>query len=397
MFYHFLKSFCDLDNGLEPLASDQDVMLLAKYVAQGLKLVELYVEHKKINPDIYTPPKPKKLVIEELEDDEPIISRAGIILLAKKLVLDVNESQISGKDKGQSSGNGQEPNVVTLEARKSSEVGKDGSSQVPSQFVNVFHSSYDPYVGSRDPNFDPFVDLDSILPPVNNRQCNDSQIVEVESDDKYGDDTDSQESDYLVDEDNNVDELIEKKIGEDVEVLDNDYFESASDTDDEGSRGVIPSLPAYEDLGEHSGPSQLSGSKLKWTKEKVVRFNGYKSQSKDRLTKEKLFNGGKPKSKKQVDDNKCPCWIQIWDEGFARIIWGIYEGYISMTTFDSHIYCVKHIHDNMKLKWNGAAYEDFLWRAATSITFPDFQLGMEELKAFNKPAYKWLNLIPPQH
>nr|GEU43666.1 pleiotropic drug resistance protein 1-like [Tanacetum cinerariifolium] len=78
MFYHFLKPFCDLDNGLEPLASDKDVVLFAKYVAEGIKLVEVYVEHEKTKLDIYTPPKPKNFVIEELDDAEPRISMAEI-------------------------------------------------------------------------------------------------------------------------------------------------------------------------------------------------------------------------------------------------------------------------------------------------------------------------------
>nr|GEY11112.1 RNA-directed DNA polymerase, eukaryota, reverse transcriptase zinc-binding domain protein [Tanacetum cinerariifolium] len=104
MFYHFLKPCCDLDNGLEPLACDKDVVLLAKYVTEGLKLVEVYVEHEKTNPGIYTPPKLKILVIEVLDDVEPRTTKAGITLVAKKLVLDVNESQCSGKDKGQTSG-----------------------------------------------------------------------------------------------------------------------------------------------------------------------------------------------------------------------------------------------------------------------------------------------------
>ncbi|GJU83449.1 hypothetical protein Tco_1285814 [Tanacetum coccineum] len=107
MFYHFLKPCCNLDNGLEPLACDKDVVLLAKYVTEGLKLLEVYVEHEKTNPDIYTPPKPKILIMEELDDVEPRTSKARITPVAKKLVLDVNET-------GQSS-----------------VVGNDGSSQVP--------------------------------------------------------------------------------------------------------------------------------------------------------------------------------------------------------------------------------------------------------------------------
>ncbi|GKC10434.1 hypothetical protein Tco_1007216 [Tanacetum coccineum] len=145
-FYHFLKLGCDLDNGLEPLACDKDVVLLGNYVTQRPKLVEVFVEHEKTNPDIYTTPKAKRLLIEELDDAEPIISKAGITPVAKKLVLDVNNKQISGKDlEGQSSRKELEGQRSRKDLEgKSSAVGNDGSSQVPSQFVNNFYSSYDP-------------------------------------------------------------------------------------------------------------------------------------------------------------------------------------------------------------------------------------------------------------
>nr|GEZ02237.1 hypothetical protein [Tanacetum cinerariifolium] len=189
MFYHFLKLGYDLDNGVEPLACDNDVVLLG---------------------------------------------------------------QSSGKDlEGQSS-------EKDLEG-KSSAVGNDGSSQVPSQFVNDFYSSYDPYEESQDPNFDPFADLDLILPTDRNREERQS-----EEETKVEDKIDSEDSDYLVDEDNNVDDVdvdmedfeynideevefvgcrdreqepdIEEGDDKEIEVLDNDYFKSASDSDDEASK-----------------------------------------------------------------------------------------------------------------------------------------------------------------
>ncbi|GJZ45572.1 hypothetical protein Tco_0593168 [Tanacetum coccineum] len=190
---------CDLDNGLEPLACDKDVVLLGNYVTQGPKLVEVFVEHEKTNPEIYTTPKAKRLLIEELDDAELIISKAGITPVAKKLVLDVNNKQISGKD---------------LEGQ-SSAVGNDGSSQVPK----------------------------------GDEERHSEEETEVE------DESDSEDSDYLVDEDNNVDDVdvdiedFEYNIDEEVEfvgcrdreqhpdikegdaeereVVDNDYFESA--------------------------------------------------------------------------------------------------------------------------------------------------------------------------
>ena len=51
----------------------------------------------------------------------------------------------------------------------------------------------------------------------------------------------------------------------------------------------------------------------------------------------------------------------------------------------------------MKQSWNGEAYKELLWKAATATTVPYFQIAMEELKAFSKPCYDWLVKIPPQH
>lgn len=62
-----------------------------------------------------------------------------------------------------------------------------------------------------------------------------------------------------------------------------------------------------------------------------------------------------------------------------------------------HRYCVRHIHQNMKLKWRGKGFKDILWGCATSTTVPEFQAKMEELKALNVEAYNWVASIPPQH
>lgn len=62
-----------------------------------------------------------------------------------------------------------------------------------------------------------------------------------------------------------------------------------------------------------------------------------------------------------------------------------------------HRFCLKHIHENMKLKWSGKAFKDLLWKCATATTVPHFTRAMDELKEFNKEAYEWLCKIPPQH
>ncbi|GJV67247.1 mutator type transposase [Tanacetum coccineum] len=62
-----------------------------------------------------------------------------------------------------------------------------------------------------------------------------------------------------------------------------------------------------------------------------------------------------------------------------------------------HRFCLRHIHENMKLKWIGVAYKELLWKAATALTVPYFEKVMDELKAFNKECYDWLAKIPPNH
>ncbi|GKA55950.1 hypothetical protein Tco_0755022, partial [Tanacetum coccineum] len=236
MFYHFLKPDSDLDYGLQPLGSDQDVLFMAKYVEEGHKLIDVYVEHERTNPDLYftSPLKTKRLVIQELEDDEPRQYRAGSTKVSRKMVVDVNvgQSSESAKDAGQISGGAKD-------AGQSSEGAKDVEPHVPSQgnsaFVNDFYSSYDPYVESQDPKFDPFTDLDAILPTNTSHQAetnvgdkndlvsehsqghgdgtehrDDTEHSEGNEHSEWNEDTDSsdddsQDSDYIMDEENYVD------------------------------------------------------------------------------------------------------------------------------------------------------------------------------------------------
>ncbi|XP_021979897.1 uncharacterized protein LOC110876021 [Helianthus annuus] len=62
-----------------------------------------------------------------------------------------------------------------------------------------------------------------------------------------------------------------------------------------------------------------------------------------------------------------------------------------------HRYCLRHIHENMKLQFKGKLYKDKLWNCATATTIPEFTTAMNELKAFNKKAHLWLSKIPPLH
>ncbi|GJX12395.1 hypothetical protein Tco_0204153 [Tanacetum coccineum] len=247
MFYHFLKPGCDLDNGLEPIACDRDVVVLGNYVSEGLKLVEVFVEHEKTNPDIYTPPKAKRIVIEEL-DAKPIISKAGITPVARKIVFDVTNNQTCGKEKGKNSRKDLDGKSSGKDLEgKSSAVGNDGS-----------------YEESQDPNFDPFADLDLILPTMGDWEGNTSEHVDL------GDETNNVETECNDDErhrveetqgdddrhgeeqtgDNNVDDInvdmadFEYNIDEDVE------FGGCRDRE-EASNGIIPAIANLFPNAEH--------------------------------------------------------------------------------------------------------------------------------------------------
>ncbi|XP_022041949.1 uncharacterized protein LOC110944602 [Helianthus annuus] len=62
-----------------------------------------------------------------------------------------------------------------------------------------------------------------------------------------------------------------------------------------------------------------------------------------------------------------------------------------------HRFCLRKIHQNMKLKWRGKGFKDCLWSCATARTVPEFREKIEELKKFNEEAYNWLEQIPPKH
>ncbi|KAK1423947.1 hypothetical protein QVD17_19258 [Tagetes erecta] len=62
-----------------------------------------------------------------------------------------------------------------------------------------------------------------------------------------------------------------------------------------------------------------------------------------------------------------------------------------------HRYCLRHIHENMKLNFKGLAYKEFIWKLASATTEIKFYKIMEDLKKFNNEAAIWLSKIPPKH
>ncbi|KAJ9538150.1 hypothetical protein OSB04_030883 [Centaurea solstitialis] len=103
MYYHFLIPNSELDFGLQAFASDQDVLSLLKYVPQH-KLVSFYIEHGTTMLQTYfMSPEPKKVIIEELSDDNS--EEVGSSSCRKRLCLgweykkdEIGPKDVNGKD-----------------------------------------------------------------------------------------------------------------------------------------------------------------------------------------------------------------------------------------------------------------------------------------------------------
>ena len=76
---------------------------------------------------------------------------------------------------------------------------------------------------------------------------------------------------------------------------------------------------------------------------------------------------------------------------------GIVPAIASLFPCAEHRFCLRHIQENMKLSWKGQAFQDHLWKCTGASNVPMFNKAMDDFKAFNDAAHKWLKEIPRQH
>nr|GEZ47664.1 hypothetical protein [Tanacetum cinerariifolium] len=98
-------------------------------------------------------------------------------------------------------------------------------------------------------------------------------------------------------------------------------------------------------------------------------------------------------------------------ERVAKIGWRLYESELSRLNDNScplqalqdllpaaeHMYCVRYIHDNMNLVYEGGHYKELMWKCVTATTVVAFEIAMDEFKWCNRMAHEWLRKIPPKH
>ncbi|GJV85982.1 hypothetical protein Tco_1525880 [Tanacetum coccineum] len=73
---------------------------------------------------------------------------------------------------------------------------------------------------------------------------------------------------------------------------------------------------------------------------------------------------------------------------------GLTQAISSVFPSAEHMYCVRHIHENMKSQFKGGVYKEMLWNAAKATSKGEFKKKMGELNSFNSDAYDWLMKIP---
>ena len=58
--------------------------------------------------------------------------------------------------------------------------------------------------------------------------------------------------------------------------------------------------------------------------------------------------------------------------------------------------CVRHLHNNFKVKWCGSTYKDIVWAAARSATKVGFEANMALIKEMDPEAEAWLRRSNPE-
>ncbi|KAI3733169.1 hypothetical protein L1987_64387 [Smallanthus sonchifolius] len=218
MYYHFLHPEKGLHNGLEDLSSDQDVLNLAKHVAEH-KVINVYTRHGLKNIKAFFNSPTKQLTIEEINDPRPY----AIVPARPNVYRNLNELF------GQSSGVG-----PTSGVGQSSGIGQSSGSALDQQeadldFDDLFSYEWDGNFNARQNN----VEGDD---NGGNDHSEGDNNVNVEGDEVHGGndhseqnedngDEDNGDGDYIVDEDNTMDDhevdMSDYRMNVDSDVEDN--------------------------------------------------------------------------------------------------------------------------------------------------------------------------------
>ncbi|KAL0355810.1 UNVERIFIED_CONTAM: hypothetical protein Sradi_4027900 [Sesamum radiatum] len=77
---------------------------------------------------------------------------------------------------------------------------------------------------------------------------------------------------------------------------------------------------------------------------------------------------------------------------------GLVPAFESVFLGATNRFCVRHLHNNMKIAgFRGLAFKKALWNAARATTLSEFNLRMEEMGCLDPKVVDWLSDKPPEH
>jgi MULE transposase domain/MuDR family transposase/SWIM zinc finger len=105
-----------------------------------------------------------------------------------------------------------------------------------------------------------------------------------------------------------------------------------------------------------------------------------------------------------IVSDRCPTWLEVNNAPEERLTFlsdrqkGLVEGVHDIFPNSAHGYCLKHLEANFKKKFTNKELHSLLWQAAAAFDEATFNIVMQNMRAINPDAVKWLlDNAPPIH
>nr|GEW54062.1 hypothetical protein [Tanacetum cinerariifolium] len=435
MFYHYKLPDKSLDYGLRPLSCDADVVSLIKLVA-NCKEIEVFVECwlTSVNHQFLSP---VKCIVEIEEIDDDALLKAHVVGSSKTLALCwINEADVGESSVDKNANVHEEQQTISANDYLIDDMYELDIDE------NLNLEDYTVYVHEN-------VDEDMNVNADDENVNADDEYDSVENGHDHLDDEEGRGFSFSVQE-QGVDQTVTPNVDltdEALEVLDFDSFDSdvGDDTESITRRklrklrkiakarvkayavetrrkiGIVKNnnerLQAKCKGNVASERSKVSKGNLSHVDMGTQTGNGV-SHDKNKMKGQMLTavsvdanNGIYPVAYGIVESESKESWTWFLsclgeDLGLEAnsnftFITGRQKGLLpalkDLFPAAEHIYCVRHIHDNMNLIFKGGQYKELLWKCATATTEVHFKRAMDEFNGYNRMSHEWLRKIPPKH
>ncbi|GJU20499.1 mutator type transposase [Tanacetum coccineum] len=458
MFYHSKLPNKSLDYGLRPLSCDADVVSLINIV-ETCKVVEVFIEYWLTSVDHhYLSPFKTSIEIEELDDDVEL--NASVVGSSKRLALEYGHKNVNAEEsvcKSKKRTDSECERRTTVNVNEEQTVNVNAYTTDDNYEFNVdANLNLDDYTVCVDENMNVDVNIDE----NENVNVHENENVNVDENVNADDEQDSDEEnehdssedeqgrgddkeDFIVDEEHVIDEVEVNMEGftfsveeqgddltvtpnvdltdEALEVLDFDSFDSDVGDDTASIRrrnlrnlrktggqscGIVNTLF----VGQEFPNEELAKARIKAhvveTRRKI-RIPSLKHHTMSVNANNGIYPVAHGIVESESKDSRTWFLSCLGDDfdlyansNFTFIIdrqKGLLLALQYLFPTTEHIYCVRHIHDNMNLIYKCGHYKELLWKCGTATTVVHFERAMDEFKGYNRMAHEWLRKIPPKH